>query len=498
MSRLGCCAVLWAASAVSWGGTPAAIMEMPGLWAEFAAGPVARVTGNFSHADLNRDGQPELILERSVWIRERGPGWSRTIPLPEEFSGGFYDVDREGILWLMSRDGLKGWRLEDSGDRWEPLGLFPLEKATAEKGKEPENRPGRRRFLHDIDEDGWDDAVVITPRGAYWHRRTKEDFRREGALLISFPPPRLIYGTPGTLWPPEQRALAFPTRRLSCEISIAAGVITLVSGEPMGDRMFWTVRQQALTGAAGRDPASGVDPLQQLDVPGDAMPVWLDRGSPAPGFARFKRETDSPDGRGDPVAVCEVWAPGQGTPQVFRRPAPPGTALCPPLADVDGDGLMDVALLTAGMPRRGPREQAQEFLTGSRLQLDAAVWLGRNGGYASQPSWKGSLDIQLDAPPVRQPQLLQRAARKPLASLIGDFNGDGQADLMVRDRLDRVSVYACGAGGISGQPLFTLAVAADEAAIPADVNGDGRADVICMPESGTRPTRVALTEGDNP
>ena len=92
--------------------------------------------------------------------------------------------------------------------------------------------------------------------------------------------------------------------------------------------------------------------------------------------------------------------------------------------------------------------------------------------------------------------MLEAAARGQLASLHGDFNGDGRADLLLRERLDQVACYLCDEGGCARQPVFTVEVSPGEAVVPADINGDGLADVVRVPEPGGGPARVYLTEGN--
>ena len=499
MIRIGILAIFGLFRAVGCMAETGVLVEIPGLWAGFAAGPVARVTGNFSHADLNGDGLPDLLLDRGAWIRDMGAGWARTVPLPGGNDGGAYDVDREGILWTATRDGITGWRLNASGEAWEQVGKPSPVRFLEDRDPGPEQAFPRRPMLRDVDGDGRDDLIVMTARGVCWHHREPDGFNPRAVLLVPLPESRVAYPGSAPLWPPEQRALALPVFRFSGEASLSPEDVTVAHTENTATGTLWTIRRYPILREGGPVRVGTAATTASPPLPEDALPVWLDRGGARPGFARVYREADGAGTPGGAVMACAVWEADARTPRLFRRPAPPGTALYPPLSDINGDGRLDVAILTVGLTRRGPRDPAQELLTGNRLTVEVSVWPRREGGlYDRDPSWKATRTVQLDAPPIRQPRMLRKAAPGQLASLHGDFNGDGHADLLVRERLDLVGCYPCGPEGCGHQPLFTLAVSPDETVVPADVNGDGLADVVRIPEMDGAPTRVFLTGAGGP
>jgi len=72
------------------------------------------------------------------------------------------------------------------------------------------------------------------------------------------------------------------------------------------------------------------------------------------------------------------------------------------------------------------------------------------------------------------------AAGSPLSVAVGDFNGDGNLDVVVADKGKEISVLL-GNGDGSLQPAFNYAtVGPDDAAsvAVADINGDGKADIV--------------------
>ncbi len=471
---------------------PGVVTEMLGLWAGFAAGPVARVTGNFSHADVDRDGRLDLLFDSEIWLRDAGPGWKSKIGFPETGGEGFYDLDTSGVLWVAAQDRLAGWQWDAASGAWEKKSEqeFPFDAA----GWEKETGGGRRRFLHDLDRDGMDDLVLVGREEARWHRRTRKGFDRKGALMARLPAPQMIMPAQVPLWPPERRALALPARRLSCEVSLVGSRMFILYGIDSPEGLRWALSIWE-AGVAGEGQTEEETPWQSPALPRDVVPVWLDAGGSLPGFARIVREAVPGTASMDEYVTCEVWETGDRAPRAFRRITLPKMALHPPLADLNRDGRLDVLLMTLGLTGRGMRERAQEMLTGNRLRLEVTAWMRGEKGYPPEPSWQVVRTLQLDAPPVRGPRMLEWAAQGQLVFLAGDFNGDGFADLMVRERMDLVACYPCGADGCAQAPLFTFTVSPDESVFPADVNGDGIADIVCVRPDTPQSARVLLVEG---
>jgi hypothetical protein len=142
-------------------------------------------------------------------------------------------------------------------------------------------------------------------------------------------------------------------------------------------------------------------------------------------------------------------------------------------ADCDGDGDTDVFVFDAG--------------SGSNL-------LFRNADSAASP---GSLQFNRVVNPLLASQLRDESGKPIRAAACGDFNGDGESDLLVYWSSGRTRIWHSFAG-TAGQvtPIFgqiNNLPGADSIRI-ADYDGDGRDDVLCVLTGGLR--RWYTSNGD--
>jgi hypothetical protein len=109
-----------------------------------------------------------------------------------------------------------------------------------------------------------------------------------------------------------------------------------------------------------------------------------------------------------------------------------------PVVDVDGDGHPDLVL---GHSLFDSRDGMRKMITAKQLDFNLTFHFYRPGlGFPKDPDCQRDLLIHLD-----QPSLLLTYSRRryfeQFVSLAGDFDGDGRADLLVRDRADQLSAY---------------------------------------------------------
>jgi hypothetical protein len=149
-----------------------------------------------------------------------------------------------------------------------------------------------------------------------------------------------------------------------------------------------------------------------------------------------------------------------------------------PVVDVDGDGCLDLVL---GYSKFDSREGFRKAFTAKQLDFTLRFHFYRPGeGFPEESDCDVDLLVCLDHPSI---DLSYPRGRyfETFVNLLGDFDGDGRRDLLVRDRADRISVYPF----VSRQTGFSRTAdisfgytdPTDQLQI-ADLNNDGVSDLI--------------------
>ncbi|HEX3628348.1 MAG TPA: VCBS repeat-containing protein [Verrucomicrobiae bacterium] len=149
-----------------------------------------------------------------------------------------------------------------------------------------------------------------------------------------------------------------------------------------------------------------------------------------------------------------------------------------PVADVDGDGFVDMVL---GYTDIENRESFVKELTTGQVDYRLDFYFYHPGaGFPLSPDYRHNLTIRLErvSPFLNWslPDDLERSF-----ALDGDFNGDGKKDLIVRDQPGAISVYffVSREKGFSADPdlRFKCPDLIEDFQI-ADLNNDGLSDLI--------------------
>ena len=153
--------------------------------------------------------------------------------------------------------------------------------------------------------------------------------------------------------------------------------------------------------------------------------------------------------------------------------------------DFEGDGDID-AMFAAVDTGGGGMLRA---LAGNAISIDLALFRLRGRSYPDLP------DASRRAKSPFRP-LSRRGPMFP-AVLLGDVDGDGVKDLLIGDRWNTLSVFLAGSGPDPfGAPAVKIRVAMPAAGDLhvrlADLDGDGRQDVVIHHPSSTGPNRVVV------
>ncbi|MBX3176463.1 MAG: VCBS repeat-containing protein [Candidatus Hydrogenedentes bacterium] len=471
-------------------------------------GPPTPFTGrpatNFLHADLDGDGEVEIILPGAIWFQERGR-------YPEELRRAWPGSASEGEADVAGREVFlrtpnhlfvytwadEGWR--ESIDQ--PLDWPGVHPPAA--GPPGPSRRLFRRFAHDLDGDGIPELVDLDSTGVHVFQRRGDRYEPAGLL------PVLPAATPApsatqAIWPETARRIVLPDESLSCRLLIAGSVIDVLSATPerSGYRQYRRERIQIEPGPEGGYTAGRRTSSTSGTLPPHVRPCYLNQDT-VPDYAGGRWDVSG--GSAVPIPIYETWASTDGgeTFHIERAPAfQHARPLCS-FVDFDGDGAMDLVTESTPFYARGARETFNRYLTESRLQHLVHIRRQDAGSFSGGPVLTHAVTIELGAPPISGGKMLDRYRAGQIVNITGDFNGDGCLDLAARTSATSLEVFlARGWEGFHTNAAATIAIPEHGDFSVADINGNGRADVLVSwepdPGSGEAPEVVAYFTGPAP
>jgi hypothetical protein len=446
--------------------------EMPGLH----AGPVLPFTGlpsvNYRQADIDGNGLVDLVFDTALWTQQAGlfPP-ERRQPLPQAAVGALLDVDngriyciREGRLIVLHwKDGALAVETNQKLD-------WPIDGN--------DSKAGLGRFLHDINGDHVPELVAVDEHTVTLFALRENLYVKAAQLAGVLPELRYLQLPQQPLWPKSRRALAFPARQMACDLVVDGAALSVIFRDPVpGGRFVFQYATRTLSAKDGEYCAEPAVVVPSAPVPEHVRPCRLNSDG-IPDLAGCRREDST--GRSIPFSMVETWASLDGGKTFAVRRAAAMDRFLPqiPFVDVDGDGLTDLVTESTGLFEGGTREVVERFMTSTEIAHTVRVYLQKPGGFSETPAVEFQVEITLEAAPWRLPPMYDRYQSGTLVNVSGDFDGDGHRDIAVRDRADRVAVWLARGGAFSREPDTVVRIdAASEYAV-ADVNSDGRADII--------------------
>lgn len=444
--------------------------------------------------DVDGDGLEDLVASgalegdryaRRLYVFRRAPGplpfgpapWAELALPPDATAYALGDVhaDPGAEVVLFSARGAYAWRTAREG-----AGRV-VALAAAEFLWQLPDRRGALAWpdgVRDLNGDGLPDLCLPGPEGyflAFQERDPQGNAAFGGSLLLRLPAgdeteaAELVVPGKAT----GRRALRARMAPLMLEAGLGREpLLTVEEALPAARFLDWNAdgRLDLVCRSTARlhvwpQGAGGFDPRARIDL---EAPVVADRARRLDlSYSAHAADLDG-DGRADCVLLAgDQRSRRTGTQVLVFRQGPwkglfgerglpdqllvlAGFARFPELADVDGDGRPDLAVTTF-------RPDAIDLLRSARTEevdTELLVFLNRGGAFSTRPDL--AFPVRLQARNLGEP------GGEAAIAFIGDIDGDGVRELLVRDRPDRVRLFSPlfrgGALSMSETPVWEMAL----------------------------------------
>lgn len=466
-------------------------------------GGLNRFTGepvcNFRHTDLDADGAPDLIFHDSVvFARNGGVQEADRVRLPDTHEPRLVDVGTGEIFLLTSEQLVTAiWAEDQWAVQEHHLDTRCLDAVQRFVGSVAGSQLAR--FLHDCDGDGRPEVIIPDEDGLHILRQRADTILSsyaEAVFLHARPRVRATHIGPQLLWPPAAREISLPLIESSYQSCADGDHITIIEREDLNISARYHVCEYRLRPVtewemSAEEIGRAVSPplpdyMQPCRLNDDAI---LDYAG-----ERVEWAEDSPF----PTPVHEaVVSTDDG--RAFTRVRSLSLAPHCLFVDYDGDGARDLVTERLGLFDGGLRETVLQFMTQRMIQHVVRVHLQReDGSFPRKPDIEARFTIDIEQPPLAGGEMFQQYKKAELVNITGDFTGNGIRDAMVKLGPGLLALYRGAVDGFASQPDMTLPLPPSFAFAAADIDGDGRCDLLVrwpaeLGADGVEKSRVYLT-----
>jgi FG-GAP-like repeat len=456
----------------------------PGPFEVVDFGPRGRITRT-EFADLDGDGRMEILLFTGHRIRifaaTAEGGYDPAAPIEAEvptdalfFDLGSLDTaDPRQRIFAVTPAGVVEVAFAEKTFAATRKLILPARSLVAAA---EEDALSRLDFFRDLDGDGLPDIVLPVAAGFALHYQRREEagggFSETPELLIptvlhasiTYDGSRLLGGYVGKVGAPAFLVRDF-TGDGKDDFAVDDGRTLAIhpAGEDgrFSEKPKETVDLTVLAGPDGQIPR-----FKLADVNGDGLPDFL--------ITRRKE------------GLTDIHLFGQALTKPPVRIKLPGWSFSPHLADLNGDGRLDLAVPTT--PEVGVSTAMSVMMTGA-MTVTNQIFLNTGDletPFAKEPDVAREIRVRMKLYVDLTGSI--QSAHSVLVDLQGDFNGDGRKDLVYRSGGDEIQIFAGQEEGVfASDASRTVEIPEsgefeDQRSVVKDLNADGRMDlaIICL------------------
>lgn len=440
---------------------------------------------NFRHADMNGDGATDIVLGGSVLFQHAG-GFLAPVTLPEGTGASICDL-WGNVVYRLDGDTLTVYSWD--GDAWRAAQEQPFDVAlsfgtskTQPTAKDDASATSRfERFLTDLDGDGTPEIILPLEQGLAVFADREGRFVEVQRLDV-YPPIHIVNSNQAVLWPPAQRRLSFPPRRMSCRYFFVGNELTTLTEQSVaGGSLQHIITTYTLDSANAF--AVDVDKTRRL-VSGALVPsvqpcrLNADAEIDFAGGDWSYAETNPAPSTMLPRPVFETVASLDGGKSFQSIRSVSFRPRCL-FVDFDSDGDLDLIAESMAILESSARESIAQLLTSNTLTHRVSIHTQVDGKFERASAVSGQVTLAFSSRPMPNSPLFRSYLAGQLVDVSGDFNGDGVCDLTVQTAPRQIDVFFADLekGRFATRPSISTAIASDAYFRVADIDGDGKSDL---------------------